>query len=123
MLFLRRFLTTFKRLERLFSQLFFTSVLNDINTRGNNENQDLTTKQRKKIALDFYQFLAIVTRSQIYRIPVNNEAYDCIPEITRPEIREKRRQKKIKKFYFKFAFLTRLVPLEIDLSPGKQAQR
>ena len=31
-------------------------------------------------------------------------------------------KKKIK-FYFKFAFLTRLVPLEIDLSPGKQAQR
>ena len=63
-LFLRRFLTTFKRLERLFSQPIFTSVLYNINTRDNTENQDLTTKPRKKIALIPHQFPQIVTLLQ-----------------------------------------------------------
>ena len=122
MLFLRRFLTTFKRLERFFSQPIFTSVLYDMNTRDNNELKIRTSPQnrQKKKALNFYQFQPIVTRLQICRIPVNNDAYACIPETTRPEIREKQRQKKKrKKFYL---FLTRLVPLKSDLSPGKQAQ-
>ena len=39
--------------ERLFSQPIFTSVLYNVNTRDNTENQDFTTKPRKNIALVF----------------------------------------------------------------------
>ena len=69
--FWRRFFTTFKRLERLFSQPIFTSVLYDINTRDNNELKIRTSPQNldKKIAVNVYRFLSIVTRLLIYRIP------------------------------------------------------
>ena len=58
MLFLRRFLTTFKRLERFFSQPIFTSVLYDMNTRDNNELKIRTSPQnrQKKQLLIFISF-------------------------------------------------------------------
>ena len=79
----------YQRLKRLFSQPMFTSVLYNINTRDNTENQNLTTKPRRKqllILISFPQSLL-----DYNRIPVNNDAM-IVSQNLRPKIREKQRQ-------------------------------
>ena len=94
------------------------STLTSINTRDNNENQDLTTKPRKIIALSPHQFPPIVARLQI-----ESQSTMTLWLYPRTYVQKFVRSKDNAVNLFQFLFLTRLVPLKWTLAWGSRPQK